>query len=134
MSRTLLLGCQRTSTSSMHSVPGGAHHSSLHIRIRVLPTGLGLQLNRLLASLHVLLGSVTSLGISRGHRGQRKPGTMQNPRPWLPPAGGEVGEECLLPTRGDTLVHDPHTYRVFRSSLSFSSQGLPTPRVAVPRT
>lgn len=87
MSRTLLPGCQRTPTSSMHSVPGGAHHSSLHIRIRVLPTGLGLQLNRLLASLHVLLGSVTSLGISRGHRGQWKPGHDAEPQTMAAPCG-----------------------------------------------
>lgn len=101
--------------------PWGAHHSSLHIQIRVLPTGLGLQLNRLLASLQVLLGSVTSLGISGGHRGQRKPGHDAEPQTMAAPAGGEAGDECLLPTRGDTLVHDPHTYRVFRNSLIFIS-------------
>lgn len=101
----------------------GTHQSSLHIRIRALPAGPGLQLSCLLPSLHVLLGS---------HLPGPLQGTQESADAWPPygtpdMAAPRRGKENVYFPPGDTLAHDPHTFQSSQEFALIFSSGLVHP-------
>lgn len=98
-------GYRRTPPSSVHTVPARCPPLFLANANQSPPDGFGLQLSCLLPAPHVPLGTVTSLGISRGHREQLKPGPRCGAADHLAPTRGE-NAHCPEPV---TLCACPHT-------------------------